>query len=140
MVFKDIKVQKEYQKLWYQRKKAGLPTKTRQPKSEKHKKYMGERRRRNAKNYRRTRKIKRKQVIKLILGDCCFICKRKNKLLSMHRKDGKKHKPLHSMCSKRLKKELETNKYVLLCYVCHKNVHWCLDFVGLDWHFIEEHL
>lgn len=69
------------------------------------------------------------------LGDHCFVCKcdRKTRRLFCHRKDGRNHKEFEKMPLKEYLKELTKENYVLLCYLCHKHVHWCMFYLGLGW-------
>ncbi len=130
MPYKDIKVQKEYQRKWYLRKKQGLPTKTVISLSEEER---IKRRRATIQKACKKKRFLRKQAKYDKLGDICRICSRKQYNLHAHRKDGKPHKEFHALTNEEYKKELDSGEYVHLCYRCHKGVHFCLDILKLTW-------
>lgn len=134
MAYKDKKVQKEYQRIWYQRKKKNLPTKTKLLLSPKEKeKRQKENKRRN------NRKIREKRLTakKKYCGEKCFICKYDRRLVA-HRKDGRKHKSFDYMGLYEFIDELKTGKYVSLCFRCHKRIHWAMDYLNLTWDEMEK--
>lgn len=55
--------------------------------------------------------------------------------MTVHRKDGKKHKKLSDMSLKELRNLIKKhkNEYILLCYGCHKAVHWIMENFGFKW-------
>jgi len=131
VVFKDKRVQKEYQHNWYLRKKAGLETKTKPVLTPKEK---YERTQRLKKIQNRLIRQRKRDIIGKKIGSDCFFCGCVIRLQA-HRKDGKKHSSLPNLPKRNLISELEQNsdKYVRLCYKCHKSVHWCMKFMGLSW-------
>lgn len=82
---------------------------------------------------------KKKELINKILGDRCLICGYNNRL-TRHQINGKKHKLFSEMSIKELKKYIEINYiyFVSLCFKCHKHVHWCMKYLGMDWEEIIE--
>jgi len=82
---------------------------------------------------------KRVSIIIDVFGPSCFFCS--NEVVRIiHRKDGRKHKLLSSMGLGELRRLIETEKdeYVRLCGICHKGVHWCMRWLGLNWDEIIE--
>ena len=94
------------------------------------------------KEVQRKRREKEAAKLKLLrlkyLGDSCVICKTKRGKLFAHRKDGESHKELSNINLKEIQEELETDEYILLCYRCHKSVHWCMEKLGVKWKEIKD--
>ena len=132
MPYKDQGVQKEYQKLWYLRKKSGLPTRTKVRIKE-----LPEERKRKQKIFNKNLRKYKSKIIQEKLGDKCLICSRDNSLRN-HRKDGKRHTDLINICLKSLKIELDSGRFVRLCSRCHGCVHWSMNYLGLTWECIEQ--
>lgn len=85
------------------------------------------------KKERRKYDEKQKRKIIELLGNKCRICGRRNEYgnrkqrLAAHEIYGKKHK-------QRRKYIIEHYKdFVILCYQCHKGVHFCMKYLGLMW-------
>ncbi|MFH0929457.1 MAG: hypothetical protein V1818_03820 [Candidatus Aenigmatarchaeota archaeon] len=135
MPFKDTRVLKKYKHEWYLRKKKGLPTRTKPILSDadKAKRRLETKRRTNEKV-----RARKSSILKERLGDKCYFCLYE-KRLTCHRKDGKAHKQFCSMSLGAFKNELDKNadKYVRVCFKCHKAIHWCMDKLKLDWREIE---
>lgn len=114
---------KGYHQRWYQRRKAGLPTRTIQKLSE------VERKRRKLE---RNRKWVRKQY-KLrdkIFGNKCVICGSKRSLV-LHEINGEPHKEDgYALVNKAIKNPEQWRR---LCYSCHKGVHWIMKYFGWSW-------
>lgn len=127
MPYKDPEKQREYQREWARRKRASLPTRTTPKLSEKE-------RRQHKLECQRRYKGHRKQVIKEAFGTKCFFCNRGHQM-TVHRKDGKNHKKLSDMSLKELGSLIknEKDKYILLCYGCHKAIHWVMENFGFTW-------
>ncbi len=134
-MYKDKVVQKEYQHQWYLNKKTGLPTATKQIKLTEKERIN---RKRNSVN-KCNRKIRnyRKKIVEKILGNKCYFCGREGNeeyRLQSHRKDGKKHNNLgDGMPKVEFDKEVNSGKYVRVCIICHRGVHWCMKILGMNW-------
>ena len=61
-----------------------------------------------------------------------------NRTIIIHRKDGQRHPNLSGLSVTALNRIIkqEKDKYVRLCYKCHKHVHWCMTYLGMDWNEI----
>ncbi len=134
MPYKNKVRQREYQCEWAKRKRKKLPTRIVNKPT---KKLTNKERRERIKIWNRKGKRKYKQkrlVIKSkYLGESCYFCKRNQGGLQAHRKDGKFHKNLDSISNMKFESELKGGKYVLLCHICHKSVHWCMYFLQITW-------
>jgi len=84
------------------------------------------------KDYRKDFRRRYHEVRIKHLGRGCFFCGR-TFATAAHRKDGEGHKKITSMTIKEVDTELKTGNYVLLCYACHKGVHWSMRFLRMDW-------
>lgn len=141
MPIEDIIKRRDYQREWARRKRAGLPTKGIRVRkdllnhlTEKERK---DRRRKQKRDAGRRTGIKKQNMIDKAFGIKCFFCYKlrgQGKHFT-HRKDGAKHAALPKMSVEKLKEEIEKNsmKYVLLCYHCHKSVHWCMKVLKMSW-------
>lgn len=127
-MYKDARVQKEYQKNWYERKKKGLETRTKPVSKKLTKKELQEKRR--ISNLKCVNK--KKDIIRKYLGTKCFFCMYEDRLIT-HRKDGKEHKKLIQLSLANLEDSLKSNGYVYVCYHCHKGIHWCMKQLGFNW-------
>ncbi|NIO22768.1 MAG: hypothetical protein GTN38_01940 [Candidatus Aenigmarchaeota archaeon] len=136
MSYKNKGVQKKYQKDWYQRKKAGLPTRTTPTRTPE------ERRKRQLEIKRKWNKITRKKVKEFVnkeIGNRCLFCGYEKRLIC-HRKDGSSHEKLSSLGLRALKTEIKIDKYIRVCFKCHKAIHWCMDNLGMSWKDIEKYM
>jgi hypothetical protein len=142
MTYKNIELKRRYQREWQQKKRKGLPTalgwKNRilippEEKKERTKIYN--------KKYRINKKLLVIEIINSALGNTCCICNKKDGMpMACHRKDGNKHERLTNIPIYRLKKELESDEYVRLCYACHKAIHWCMENLNMNWNDIISNL
>jgi hypothetical protein len=130
MPYKNNKVQKEYQKIWYQRKRKGLPTKFKPRKKLSPEKLEAMKMTWDKEYQARRRKFRNLLKLKH-LGNSCTVCKTKKATMIAHKKNFKKHKDFNLMSNSEYEKELKSKKYVLLCYSCHKGVHWSNKFLGV---------
>ena len=127
--------QKEYQRAWYQRKKAGLETKTKPKLSDEELK-----RRKSArgkywhKRSKERRKERKKRLIEAF-GERCYFCNssESERRLAFHEKNGKSHADFASMSEDTFDKVIEKGSFVRLCYGCHKHVHWCMETLKMTW-------
>ena len=139
MPIEDIIKRREYQREWARRKRQGLPTKginkrknTLDALTDEEKRIR--RNKQSSEAHKRTRKNKQALIDKH-LGTVCVICKKprgEGKHFT-HRKDGTKHKEIPTMNIQDIEAELKTDYYALLCYHCHKSVHWCMQRLKLEW-------
>lgn len=129
MPIKDLIKRKEYNHEWYLRKKAGLTTKLKPKMSyeerKKRQSIAGERCRRN-------RMISRRKRIEEKFGIDCAICGGKY-YLSLHRKDGGPHRLWREMTNDEFEEMINSNDYIMICYPCHKHVHWCMKYLMMSW-------
>lgn len=131
MPYNKIEDLKAYKKGWYQRKKAGLPTKITLTLLDDEQK-----RKRKLALKKKTRE-KKKRLLNEILEDKCFFCGYDQRLIC-HRKNGEPHIKLSELGLQLLKSELNTGGYARVCYKCHKAVHWCKDKLNMCWKDIEQ--
>lgn len=127
-MYKDAKVQRKYQREWARNKRKGLPTKTLPIPKKLTEEEIKEHKKINNQNCRN----KKKGIIKKYLGERCVICKYGERLIT-HRKDNKKHKILMGLSIQNMINELKSDKYVHVCFHCHKGIHWCIKYLGLSW-------
>ena len=125
--FQDPEKRREYQRKWYQKKKAGLETRTRRVGRDHEKRVRWER------EYRKKHYGLRSQVF----GDVCYICG-SDRGVGLHKKDGEPH----SADISSIRKALENpDDWVQLCSIpCHKGVHFCMGVFGWEWKTIEENI
>lgn len=128
MVYKDKKVLRKYQRDWARRKRKGLPTRTTLIPKKLTEEEIRERKRQINGLHRK----KKREIINKYLGTKCLFCKYERRLIT-HRKDNKKHIRLMHLSLNNLTKELKDEKYVYVCYHCHKGVHFCMKYLGLTW-------
>jgi hypothetical protein len=131
MPFKNRQKQREYQREWIKRKRAGLPTKTRNPSSQ-------EERKKKMLIYRKKYYLKRKRQAEELLGNQCSICGRKENLV-MHKKDGKSHSEKTQLWiwNQIIKNPSE---WIRLCHRCHTAIHWIMEYFGWKWEKILSHI
>lgn len=137
MTYKDIRMKREYQKLWAMNKRKGLSTKIK-PRILLSTEEKARRKRIDSSIQNGKMRMRKKQLIQKYLGDKCIICDGKKRLIA-HRKDGLKHKKFYELRIKELETELNSKNYVLVCYNCHKGVHWCMVNLNLSWEQILGH-
>jgi len=72
-----------------------------------------------------------------LYGRACLVCGYSNvKGLLWHEKSGKSHRGRRGY----MEALKDPDKFVLLCYLCHKGVHWCMGWLGWTWERIEKEL
>jgi len=129
MPYKDKEKNREYQRAWARRKKAGLSTKTKniKPMSEMERK---KRRREAQKRYR----AKITRLLRETFPTNCEICD-SNINTCLHRIDWEYH-------DRRNRNEYlrQPEKYIKLCYACHKGVHFAHEKLKLSWNEIKTYL
>jgi len=133
MPYKDKVQQREYQQEWARRKRAGENTKiVNKPKPTEEE--IKIKRREYNKRYREN--LKRK--IDNLLGTKCVICGEKRKRMVAHEIYGNSHE------GGGVKMKLDVIKrpedFRRLCSVCHKGVHWVMEFFNMTWEEILEKL
>jgi hypothetical protein len=129
MPFKNIEDKQNYQKNWMRNKRAGNPTRLTPLLTEEERL---KRKKLNSKKQGKKLRTKKKLLIRSILGNTCFFCGRPRRL-NGHRKDGTNHIRFYDLPFSELEAELKSQKYVLLCYECHKGVHWCMKILKMTW-------
>jgi len=73
--------------------------------------------------YRRWREKKNK-IIRELLGNKCKVCGNSKHKLYCHEIYGRKHKIWEMI--------IHPENFVLLCYGCHKGIHWCMKELGFS--------
>lgn len=79
-------------------------------------------------DYRQRRKEQTAQV----LGTECFFCGYEERCI-IHRKDGTPHKKFKSMGKAEYAEHIQSDDYVIVCFHCHKGVHWAMKWLNLTW-------
>lgn len=139
MPYKDKQKQREYQKEWQRRNRAGLPTNGIRKRTKMSEEEYRLRQLESHRKYYIRRKISRKEILDQIFGKLCIFCSYEKRLVT-HRKDGSPHKDFISMTKQEFKRAITTDKnlYVRLCFKCHRHVHWCMKYLNLSWEQIEK--
>jgi hypothetical protein len=145
MTCRTKKEQKHYQKLWYIAFKKHSATKIEKECAIKellkfHRIPLTKEQLKLNKNIRSQKYRNQKRLLlSKYVGDKCYFCKYTSRLIC-HEKNGDKHQDLHSMGRRQLEEYISNNedKYVRICFKCHKAVHWCLKFLRLKWKDIEK--
>jgi len=90
-------------------------------------------------NRERKRKIDTKyrkgkrEYLYTTFGNKCHFCGYKDRLV-VHRKDGLKHPKISAMSKKQINRIKEDkDEYIVLCFRCHKSVHWVMNNLKLSW-------
>ena len=89
-----------------------------------------------AREYKKTNQEKARKIF----GDKCFICHKKARqkkaaLPDFHRIDGEEHKGLAYVDAIK-----NPDKYVPLCPLCHRGVHFAMEKLGMTWKEIQNML
>lgn len=134
MPFKDKEERRKYQQGWYQRKHAGLPTKTR---TKLEVLEQVEREKISKKKWKEKRNNLRRQQIIEKFGERCPICNDTYRL-QIHRKDGTPHERWMNMNNTEFWLLISSNDFVQLCFNCHKAIHWCMYYLGMKWEDIKK--
>ena len=87
---------------------------------------------RETKNNRSDENETVRELRKRMFGEECSICGVDDRILVIHRKDGRPHKSNFLMKRENLE-ALDTDEWVSLCQKCHKYVHWAEEKLGLSW-------
>lgn len=125
MPYKDKNNLRKYQQEWYERKKLGLTTKTKEKIT---KEQLRQNRTLSSKKWREN---KRKEADK-VFGINCSLCNSNNNTC-LHEKSGKPHNR-NCTANKALK---NPEKWARLCYPCHKAVHWNMKHFHMTWEDIK---
>ncbi len=136
MPYKGSNKQKDYQRKWYQRKKAGLPTRT--TKLLTNEERLQRRRKSSNSSSKKIRKI-RKIKIQHKFGKKCVICS-DDYYLQLHRKDGTLHRSPTSMTNVQFEELINGDDYIQFCFNCHKAIHWLMKYLKMTWEEIEPKL
>jgi DNA-binding XRE family transcriptional regulator len=73
-------------------------------------------------------------IRRLLFGETCYLCgvHYSEKTLVIHRKDGKQHAG-NLIHGERNLGRLNPNEWTSLCQKCHRQVHWAMDSLLMDW-------
>ncbi len=84
-------------------------------------------------------RITRDELKKALFGESCSLCGHVNETssLTLHRKDGKRHKPAMTTRMKYIEK-LKLTNWAAVCHECHIIAQWALDKLGIDWSTLVE--
>lgn len=138
MAYKDPEKNKEYQKT-YSEKYHKEHKKEKRAYAKKYyeehrewllkldKKYREEHREKIKAKSRKYYKVRRQRALALF-GNMCLFCGERQKNLLFHKKDGLPHS--NHTVDLVLKNPKE---WVLLCFLCHKGVHWNMRYLGMFW-------
>ncbi len=147
MTYKDPEKQREYQRQWQWNKRRKLNTNLKGKISTKYLSILEKeiRRKQIRKICHDNQQIKRRNIKIKYLGDCCKICKINyinNKRVRMvsHKKDGAPHKNLVKYTNQEFLDAMKSGEFVLLCSLCHKRVHWLMQYFNFSWEQIENFL
>jgi hypothetical protein len=132
----DIEKKRDYDKNWQRRKRAGLPTRTKpiMTNTERIKRRKEVRQKANNKRFEN----RLKQIVEKFGKDLtdktlrCEICYGKY-YPSLHRKDGQPHRLWRDMTNEEFEEMINGNDYVIICYDCHKHIHWCMKYLLMTW-------
>ena len=142
MSYRNINDQRKYQREWYRRKHAGLST--RNLGFKKREKQSEQEKREKRILIQRENKARRTKLIDETYGSKCMVCLREAKKSgrAIHRKDGQPHKQFTSLGLKEIKETInkDREKYIRLCSGCHRAIHWCMKYLGMNWDEIEKRL
>lgn len=130
MPIKDRQENRDYQREWTRRKRLGLPTKIKERET-----LTEEERRKRRREYNTKYRAGKREEADQIFGTKCYICQGERKIV-LHEKNGIKH-PCDCTARIAIKKR---NDYVRLCTGCHKAVHWCMNYFGMTWVDIIQHI
>lgn len=132
MAYKDKIKQKQYQHAWYIKKRYGKDIMP----------FEINKRIKMSEEYKKAHRadastkfaLKKKEILDKAFGNNCYLC-HNDKILIVHRKDGKKHKLFSSMSLKQVLTEINYHKeeYVRVCWKCHRPIHWSMENLGLKW-------
>ena len=86
--------------------------------------------RKKAQNIRQ--KMKRDVLLKHF-GNSCKICEHTSRT-TLHNKKGATHKDFADLTWNEIDDLIQNQSmdYVSLCFYCHKSVHWCMKYIGMD--------
>lgn len=132
----DIKKKKEYDRKWHENKRKGLPTRTTPiiPINER----AGRRKKVRQKANQKRKSVRRKAIEDKFGKEWtdgtvrCEICCGRY-YLTLHRKDGLLHRLWQAMTKEQFNEMIQSNDYTIICYDCHKHVHWCMKWLSLTW-------
>ena len=80
-----------------------------------------------------------KDIRNELFGNSCELCGVTgiDKMLKIHRKDGKSHSN-RLLWSKKYLQRLNPDDWASLCQKCHRYVHWSMDELGLEWNDLKK--
>ena len=135
MSYKDLELERRYQREWRRRKRAGLPTalgwRTKPKKTPEERRVW---KIKYNKEYKKRERERKETLVREVLGAICCICGRPSGMpFATHRRDGSSHEKLNIMPYKKFEKEIKSGRYVRVCYACHKSVHWIMKYFMMTW-------
>jgi len=116
-----VEALKRYHREYYQKHK--------EQRKEYDEEYYQEYKEERKKWHREHHKEQRRQVFLLLGGECLLCGLDKEKKLVIHKKDGESHEKA-AACLLALK---NSDDFVLLCYSCHKGIHWLMKYLKMSW-------
>jgi hypothetical protein len=125
---RDKQKQREYQREWARRKRAGLPT------AWKNQKILTPVERKEYQlNYSREYKRRHRELAAKIFGENCLFCgagtTKDGRSNALHEKHGNPHLDTDTAGLAIRNPE----NWVRLRYRCHNAVHWCMKYFGMSW-------
>jgi len=73
-------------------------------------------------------RLEKKDKAVELFGRKCAFCGNSSRYFVFHEKTGKRHNSGGGILALKM-----PENFVLLCYVCHKGVHWCMSALNLSW-------
>lgn len=73
------------------------------------------------------RRLEQRASLEVLFGDRCCICREYEKRVLFHEIYGKPHLYTFRVVLR------NPEKFVLLCYNCHRIVHWCMKYLNMTW-------
>jgi len=98
-------------------------------KYQRHKDYVRKKQRLRKDNHSNEHCKELKNKLRLEFGNKCFLCKYEKKL-SFHEVNGNKH-PIGNSTPYYIRKH--PKDFVLVCYRCHRGLHFCMNMLRLTW-------
>jgi hypothetical protein len=123
---------KKYNREWLYNKRHGLPTRT-TPKlnlTDEDRKIRKNQRNEKSNDKRQTNR--KAKLIQKFGKDYCPIDGQSYRM-QLHRKDGVPHKKWQIMTNAEFDEVIQSDEYILVCYWCHKHIHWCMRYMDMIW-------
>lgn len=75
----------------------------------------------------------RNSVSNRLLETTCTICGSSTRRMVCHEIRGTSHRKFSLMGINEFTSLMKSGNFVRLCFICHKHVHWSMDFYGYSW-------